>query len=63
MITSKALKGALLLGLQVSKNTTPSHASMALAQELLKETVTPLTIVALEYLVTLYEQEESASPP
>ncbi|NCT81401.1 hypothetical protein GXB82_21780 [Pseudomonas stutzeri] len=57
MITPKALKGALLLGMQVSKNT-PSHvSSMALAQELLKETVTPLTVVALEYLVTLYEQE------
>lgn len=57
MITPKALKGALLLGLQVSKNTPPSHASMALAQELLKGTVTPLTVTALEYLANLYEQE------
>jgi|2_EtaG_2_1085320.scaffolds.fasta_scaffold01286_8 hypothetical protein len=57
MITPKALKGALLLGMQVSKNTSSHVSAMALAQELLKESVTPLTVVALEYLVTLCEQE------
>lgn len=64
MITPKALKGAFLLGLRVRESTSQPYAFTALAEELLEETVTPLTVIGLEYLVKRCEQNmENSSPP
>lgn len=66
MITSKSLKGAFLLGLRVkesTESTSQPYAFTALAEELLEETVTPLTVIGLEYLVKRCEQiMENSSP-
>jgi len=62
MITAKALKGAMYIGMMIKAPEQVMPVTL-LAKELLDVKITPLTITSLEYLVDAYDesQKEKAS--